>query len=473
MLGLSTITNKLEKRHSSSGGDFDVALVEHFAERQHVGAIATIVVAFAITAVIWDHVPSAISITWMAAQTIVALLSIVRWNRFRHIGDAVVNTRALLTEAVAWKAASGALWGLLAVFSFLYLPPSLEFFAAIATAAMAVGSISTLAAIPAAVYVFLTLSFAPFVMIWFISDDAAYSTLGFLTILLFGVMINSARIAHAQLKSILQAEFDNLQLNKEFNDARDAWSDLTDNTEAYVVFDQEERLLSWNQRFAELRKIPDELLRCGTPRAELIKHGRQPVEVVNGSISAEQWLQQRMDRTIIESDAANVTEFEGGVWIQRRARYSKNGQLVVSHIDLTEHVTMERALSESEERSQLIAENSPDPIFVRVEEEIVYTNPAAVRMLRAQSQADLLGTKLISLVHPGDRQLTLDNWVKTAQGSDEHPAFIRSRMRRLDGTYVMTEGSETLHTWKSQPAVLIAQRDITAQMEAEERLQES
>lgn len=457
----------------SAPKEFDAALIAHFASHQRASAFATIVVALVITIIIRDHVPSAILIPWAVAQTLLALLSMARWKRFRHIDDSTINAHKLIAEAIAWKIVAGAMWGVLAVFSNLYLPQSLEFFTAIAVAAVAVGSISTMAAIPTAVYGFIILTFTPFIGFWLMGGDKTEVSLGLLAIVLLGVILNSARIAHAQLLSVLKAEFDHKRLFDEFETARGDWLELSEATESYAVFDDQDRLVSWNKRYAELMKIPHELLCRGTPRAELIKHGRQTVLVANGNISIEQWIHLRTDPDRDEQDETNISEYEGGVWIQRLERYSKNGNLVVSHVNITEIVKTETALLESEERYRLIAENSPDAIFVYVGEEIVYASPAAANLLRAGSQMELLGAPMLSFYHPGDHNLILGKRVEIAETPGLAPSPSRARMRRVDGTYVMTEGRGTDHIWQGQPAIMVIRRDITDQIEAEERLRES
>ncbi|NNE85646.1 MAG: PAS domain S-box protein [Alphaproteobacteria bacterium] len=452
---------------------FDAALVRQFASQQNVGAIATFVVTLAVAIVIRDHVPDTILIPWAAAQISVALLSMVRWKRFQHIDDSAANAHTLIIEAVAWKAIAGALWGALALFSNFYLPQSLEFFTAIAVAAMAVGGVSTMSAIPKAAYAFIILSVGPFTLFWLMSNDHAYVTFGFLSILMLGVIVNAARVAHGQLLSIFGSEFEHKQISDEFITARGEWLDLADTTESYVVFDEQDRLVAWNKRFVELMQPPPELLHRGTSRREIIKGSRQAVEVTSGDIEIDQWIRLRADAKNNQDDRTTITEFEGNLWIQRRHRHSKNGHLVVSHIDVTNIVNAETALQESEERYRAIAENSPDAIFVRVDDSIVFANPAAVKLLRADSEADILGSSMLSLYHPGDHNQLLGNRAKLEQSPDEQPSVVRARMRRLDGTYVMTEGSGTNHIWQGQPAVMAIRRDITDQIEADERLRES
>lgn len=473
---LANVSNILGSQ--SRGNEFDASLLRQFAERQVFGTLAGALVAFTITAVIWNHVPSKFLIPWVAAQAVIALLSLPRWKRFQHIEDDTPKARAFIAEAVVWKAATGTLWGLLAILSHTYLVQSEEFFTVIAVAAVTVGSISTLAAIPAAVYAFILLSFTPLIATWLFGGDTAHITLGLLSILLLGVILASANIAHGQILSVMQAEFGHRQLSDEYNAARGEWLELSDAAEAYAVFDNQNRLLAWNERFVELMQIPGDLLRKGTPRTDVIRNARQTVDVASGAMPIEIWLSQRTQPTDADtanpdSGAASIREYEGGLWLQRRVRRTRNGNIVVSFAEWTDLVNMESALGESEERYRLIAENSPDAILVRVEDEIVFANPAAVKMFRAQSEADLLGLSVNSLTHPDDHVTVLANRAKMADGSNEALPLIRVRMRRLDGTYVMTAGSGAHHTWQGRPAVLVTRRDITAQIEAEERLRES
>ena len=468
---MKSIANILGRRFRH--GEFDADLIQHFASHQHVGAIATCVVTFAIAIIISDYVPLEMLLPWAVTQVVIAILSRVRWQQFRLLENIPDDSRPLINEAMLWKALAGSLWGLLAVFAHVYLPLPLDFFTAIAVAAVAVGSISTMAAIPAAANTFIVLSFAPFIVVWLIGDDMASVTLGLLAILLLGMIMNSTRVVHGQIVSVLKAELDHRRLTGEFNAARGEWLEVSDAAEAYVLFDNQNRLLAWNERFAELMRIPGELLRTGTPRMDLIRNARLPVEVVGDAVPMEEWLKHRTHLDSPETGTTSIREYEGGIWLQRRVRRTRNGNVVVSFVEWTDLVKLETALGESEERYRLIAENSPDAIFVRVGEKIVYVNPAAVQMYGARSEADLVGSSMMSLYHPDDSQLISSNRTELQERPGERLPLIRARLQRLDGTYVMTEGSGAHHVWQGQPAVLVTRRDISAQIEAEERLHES
>ncbi len=461
------------KGRPSDRAAFDAALLRQFASRQHLGAIATIIVALAVAAVMGNHVPAGILAAWLFTHCGVALLAVSRLRQFRHTDDTDPKVGIKAAEAIAWKAAAGIIWGALAIVAHLYLPQSLEFFTVITVAAVAVGGVSTMAAVPRAANAFALTCLVPFSLLWLARADSAHITLALLTLVLLVVVMTTVRISHSQLLAILKIEGEHRRLSDEYEVARGEWLELSDAAEAYVVFDSDDRLLSWNDRYAELLQVPEQLLCRGTARTDIIRKGRQAVDVASGAVPIETWLRERTAPAQLGATETSVREYQGGLWLQRRLHRTKNGNTVVSFVDWTDLVQMENALRESEERYRLIAENSPDAIFIRVGEDVVYANPAAVTMLRAENEKDLIGHPMKSLYHPGDLNVVMRNRERLAEKPGEPLPFERTRMRCLDGTYVTTEGSGANHIWHGEPAVLITRRDITAQIDAEERLRES
>ena len=70
---------------------------------------------------------------------------------------------------------------------------------------------------------------------------------------------------------------------------------------------------------------------------------------------------------------------------------------------------MEDSLRESEERHRRIIEASTDAIILRSEEgSVIYANPAALQLFRANHPGDLIGKQYLDLVHPDDRALSAE-----------------------------------------------------------------
>lgn len=143
-------------------------------------------------------------------------------------------------------------------------------------------------------------------------------------------------------------------------------------------------------------------------------------------------------------------------------------------LDITEERQAKTALAASEARYRLLADNTRDMI-VQVDMDTTrrYVSPAA-RILLGYEPQELLGTKLLDMIHPDDQPVVravladLSNGIRTS-------AIQRQRYRRKDGSYVWVEVSYQIFCDEAgQPQGCVAcTRDITQRIEAEHRLRES
>ena len=70
--------------------------------------------------------------------------------------------------------------------------------------------------------------------------------------------------------------------------------------------------------------------------------------------------------------------------------------------DDTDRSLAEIALRESEERYRLLVELSPEAIAVVRGEDLVYVNPAGLRLLGAAELSEVVGRPFADIVHPDD-----------------------------------------------------------------------
>jgi PAS domain S-box-containing protein len=179
-----------------------------------------------------------------------------------------------------------------------------------------------------------------------------------------------------------------------------------------------------------------------------------------GSGSVEtQW--QRKDGTIIDvllsSTPLNHADPEAGV--------------TFTALDITERQRAGNALRESEERFRKLVEISPDAVILHREGKIIYVNHAAIRLLGARRESDIVGKDVLDFIHPHDRDIVRTNIKKDLTG--ESTPSVELQMLRIDGTPVFVEGRGVSTSIGGNSAVLVALNDITLRKVKEEALRES
>jgi PAS domain S-box-containing protein len=108
------------------------------------------------------------------------------------------------------------------------------------------------------------------------------------------------------------------------------------------------------------------------------------------------------------------------------------GALVANFRDVTQKEQSLRQLAEAEARYRNLAESSPDAILVHAFGEVLYVNPACVKLLHAQGARDLVGRDIRGIVDPRDLETLRARLARL--GAGEHQPFIELRWLRLDGS---------------------------------------
>ncbi|MBI5578959.1 MAG: PAS domain S-box protein [Deltaproteobacteria bacterium] len=135
--------------------------------------------------------------------------------------------------------------------------------------------------------------------------------------------------------------------------------------------------------------------------------------------------------------------------------------------DITERRGTEEALRDSEERHRRIVEASSDAFLLRSGGIVIYANPAAFKLFRANHPGDLIGKRYLGLVHPDDRALSVErvkksideNWIASPR---EH------RILALDGQVVEVESTGVPVQHQGETHIFGVFRDITERKQADQ-----
>jgi two-component system cell cycle sensor histidine kinase/response regulator CckA len=125
--------------------------------------------------------------------------------------------------------------------------------------------------------------------------------------------------------------------------------------------------------------------------------------------------------------------------------------------DLT---SLEAALRDSEDRYRRLIELLPIAVAVHREGEIVFVNPAAVTLMRATSEAQLVGTSIFEIMPPAIRQPVLER-IRKAHATGEDLPISEQQFVTCDGAIIDTEVKAIPMIYGGRPAMMVLVRDVT------------
>jgi len=136
--------------------------------------------------------------------------------------------------------------------------------------------------------------------------------------------------------------------------------------------------------------------------------------------------------------------------------------------DITELKNTQEKIKDSEEKYRILSENARDLItVVNNVLKIDYINEIAHKRLMGYSSKDLVGKKVLDLIHPEDRELVI-------KALKERKESIEVRIINSNGIYIWMETSAVYYQNRDGKSnILTISRDISGRKEAAQKLVES
>jgi len=164
---------------------------------------------------------------------------------------------------------------------------------------------------------------------------------------------------------------------------------------------------------------------------------------------------KRLSRHITKAGRAFDVDVE-----MSRVEFQGRGCTLAVILELTEGET---SLRRSEQNFRTLIERMPIGTIVHRQGVIIYINPAAVRGLRFDDAADLVGRPLLDFIHPADHELIKARAAQTAREGTAPAA--ESRMIRRDGSIAVIEAEALMLDFDGHPANVVIAHDITERRE--------
>ncbi len=226
-------------------------------------------------------------------------------------------------------------------------------------------------------------------------------------------------------------------------------------------------VLHANARFAELWRIPGELLTHGTS-ALLLQH------VLDQLSDPDAFLAKVQELYASAEESFDSIRFKDGRIFERYSRALRDLDGVVGRVwsfrDITESQRASIALHESEKRFRSLVQNSSDMILIIDANAVPFYASPSVERIMGYSVEFLISAGILSLVHPDDLPRGAQSLAAVIEQPGVHPT-AELRFRHADGSwrYIEMVAANLL----DDPAVhgiVYNVRDITERRALEEQM---
>ncbi|MEY4305408.1 MAG: hypothetical protein RIT52_1583, partial [Pseudomonadota bacterium] len=129
------------------------------------------------------------------------------------------------------------------------------------------------------------------------------------------------------------------------------WAAIEAIPDGFVLFDREERLLAFNQRYRDMFPDSAEAMVPGTSFADLLRHGLRKGHVPDALGREEDWLAERLDQ-MRKADGITECQLSDGRWIEEHDHRTPDGGRVGLRRDVSlqreQQAALETARAEAE-----------------------------------------------------------------------------------------------------------------------------
>jgi PAS domain S-box-containing protein len=158
--------------------------------------------------------------------------------------------------------------------------------------------------------------------------------------------------------------------------------------------------------------------------------------------------------------------------ILKRDAHGEPLRIIGTHSDISDDKEAEIAAKESEQKYKRIVEHTPDGVIIHSKGKTLYANPAAAKMIGAESAEHLLEIPVMNFVHPDSMESVITRLKKILE-TGETSDFVEEKLIKLNKETLIAEIIGIPIQYKGKTAIQTIVRDITERKKAELALKES
>jgi len=244
---------------------------------------------------------------------------------------------------------------------------------------------------------------------------------------------------------------------------------LESTADGILIVDRQGKIALWNQKFANMWKIPEEVL-SGHDDEKAINH------ILTQLADPEQFVAKvRKLYEQPEQSSFDRIEFLDGRVFERYSQPQNIEGAIVGRVwsfrDITERKRVEEELRESEHKYRAAIETASDVICIIQEGIIRFSNPRVTTML-GYKLVEIEGKNITSFIPQENLGLILERYRKRMAGEKLSEVYETALLHK-SGKKISIEMNGSVIQYEGKPADLVIIRDITGRKQADEALARS
>lgn len=234
--------------------------------------------------------------------------------------------------------------------------------------------------------------------------------------------------------------------------------------DAFVLYDENDRLVICNDRYRELYATSADLLQPGMHFDEIIREGVRRGQYANADDDPEGWIAMRLEMHRHPPREPIEQLLDDGRWLRVYERRTPDGRTVGFRIDITELKHRQEALERSEARARAMVTSALDAIAILDENcNVVDFNPAAER-ITGYKRSEIVGNSIVDMLvperHRADAERRFRTILQKEPGKDPGQR-VHAKAARKDGSEFLCELAMNVATGPNGKLLIGFARDVT------------